>query len=151
DFAGRVDALLWTMTAVTGIVAAGIFMLIVTFCVRYRRARRIERHPSSGASASARNRALEFVWITVPLLVFLAFYARGARLYYAYASAPAGPLEIYVVAKQWMWKLEQPNGRREINQLHVPRGTAVRLVMTSQDVIHSFYVPALRIKHDVLP
>ncbi len=87
----------------------------------------------------------------IPLLIFLGFYVWGARLYFAYASTPTDPLEVYVVAKQWIWTLEHRNGRREINILHVPRGSPVRLIMTSQDVIHSFFVPALRIKRDVLP
>jgi cytochrome c oxidase subunit 2 len=151
DFAGRVDTLLWTMTAVTGLVAVGIVVLIIAFSLRYRRARQANRHLSDASSGTVRNRRLEIAWIGTPLLIFLAFYVWGARLYFDYETAPANPMEIYVVAKQWMWTLEQPNGRREINELHVPIGRPVKLVMTSQDVIHSFYVPALRIKHDVLP
>jgi cytochrome c oxidase subunit 2 len=150
-FAGHVDTLLWTMTAVTGVVAVGIAILIVAFSLRYRRSRQVNRHPADPASAAARNRRLEIAWIGIPLLIFLGFYVWGARLYFDYETAPANPMEIYVVGKQWMWTMEQPNGRREINELHVPRGRPVKLVMTSQDVIHSFYVPALRIKHDVLP
>lgn len=151
DFAAHVDTLLWTMTAVTGFVAVTIMVLIVAFSLRYRRSRRVNRQQPDPASMAARNRRLEIAWIGIPLLIFLGFYVWGARLYFDYETSPANPLQIYVVAKQWMWTLEQPNGRREINELHVPRGRPVRLVMTSQDVIHSFYVPALRIKHDVLP
>jgi cytochrome c oxidase subunit 2 len=78
-------------------------------------------------------------------------YVWGANLYFQYARPPSQTLEIYVLAKQWMWKVEHGNGRREINELHVPRGQDIKLVMTSQDVIHSFYLPAFRVKHDVLP
>jgi cytochrome c oxidase subunit II len=148
-FADQVDFLLWTMTGVTGFVAVAVFIFMVTFSVRYRRAAHVDR--SLDATASGRNRILEVTWITVPLLIFLAFFVWAAWLYFKYENPPRGALEIYVVAKQWMWKLEHTNGRREINELHVPRGRVVKLVMTSQDVIHSFFVPAFRIKRDVLP
>jgi cytochrome c oxidase subunit II len=150
-FAGRVDTLLWSMTAVTGIVAASIFLLIIVFSLRYRRGRGADRHVLPAPTAQVSSRRLEIAWTSVPLLIFMAFYVWGARLYFDYATAPAKALEIYVVAKQWVWTLEHSNGRREINELHVPRGEPIRLVMISQDVIHSFYIPALRIKHDVLP
>ncbi|MFO1465675.1 MAG: cytochrome c oxidase subunit II [Steroidobacteraceae bacterium] len=148
-FAGRVDTLLFTVTAVTGAVAIAITVTIIVFSLRYRRSRTAPRQAPPGASGSSRR--LEIAWIGIPLLVFMSFYVWGARLYFDYARAPAKSLEIYVVAKQWMWELEHRNGRREINTLHVPRGAPVRLIMTSQDAIHSFFVPGLRIKHDVLP
>ena len=151
DFAGRVDVLFWAMTGTTGAVALAIFVVIVWFSIRFRRAAVVDRTLSELATGQGRNHVLEILWITVPLLIFLAFYVWAAWLYFAYDNPPARPLEVYVVAKQWMWKLEQPNGRREINELHVPRGRGVKLVMTSQDVIHSFYVPAFRIKRDVVP
>ena len=151
DFAARSDALFWAMTATTGAVAVGIFILLTWFSIRFRRGTAVNRSLTRSASGAERNSALEILWITVPLLIFLCFYVWGAWLYLRYETAPTNPLQIYVVAKQWMWKLEQPNGRREINELHLPRNRAVKLVMTSQDVIHSFYVPAFRLKRDVLP
>lgn len=151
DFAARVDVLFWAMTGTTGAVAVGIFILLICFSIRFRRAAAVNRTLNESASGERCNRTLEIVWITVPLLIFLAFYVWAAWLYFGYETPPSRPLQIYVVAKQWMWKLEQPNGRREINELHVPRGRGVKLVMTSQDVIHSFYVPAFRIKRDVVP
>jgi len=87
----------------------------------------------------------------VPLGIAMVMFGWGAYLYLANARAPAGSNEIYVIAKQWMWKIQHPEGAREINELHVPTGVPIRLVMTSEDVIHSFYVPAFRIKQDVLP
>ena len=150
-FARQVDVLFWTMTGVTGAVAIGIFALLTWFAIRYRRSARVDRTLDLGASGQERNHILEAVWIGVPLVIFMAFYVWAAKLFFNYATPRPGALQIYVVAKQWMWKLEQPNGRREIDELHVPRGRAVELVMTSQDVIHSFYVPALRIKRDVVP
>ena len=149
-FAGKVDALLWTMTAVTGFVAVSIITLMVLFSVRYRRAATVDRRIGP-ATIGVGNHWLEITWICVPLAIFVAFYVWGARLYFDYENPPLAPLEIDIVAKQWMWKLEQPNGRREINELHVPRGRPVKLVLSSQDVIHSFYVPAFRVKRDVVP
>ena len=151
DFAARVDVLFWAMTAVTGAVGVGIFILLICFSIRFRRGAALNRIAHASAPGEQRNPVLEIIWITVPLLIFLAFYAWGAWLYFGYETPPSRPLQMYVVAKQWIWTLEQPNGRREINELHVPRGRGVKLVMTSQDVIHSFYVPAFRIKRDVVP
>jgi cytochrome c oxidase subunit 2 len=149
ELAARVDALLWSVTAVTASVAVAIIVLLVTFCIRYRRAATVDR--TMRDAAGEHRRWLEITWITVPFLVFLAFFFWGARLYFSYENPPSRPLQIYVVARQWMWKIEHASGAREINELHVPRGRPVKLVMTSQDVIHSFYVPAFRVKRDVVP
>jgi hypothetical protein len=81
----------------------------------------------------------------------LTFFIWGAVIYFKERTPPADSTEVYVVAKQWMWKIEHMEGQREINELHVPVGQNVKLIMTSQDVIHSFFVPAFRIKQDVLP
>jgi cytochrome c oxidase subunit II len=149
-FAGKVDSLLWTLTAVTGLVAVAIVSLMIIFSVRYRRATTVDRRISD-ATTGVGNHWLEATWICVPLAIFVGFYFWGARLYFDYETPPPAPLEFDVVAKQWMWKLEQPNGRREINELHVPRGRPIKLILSSQDVIHSFYVPAFRVKRDVVP
>jgi cytochrome c oxidase subunit II len=150
-YAHHVDTLFWSMTAVTGTVALGVIILMVTFCIRYRKAARSDRTLDETPAGKHRQHLLEIAWITIPLLIFVVFFVWAARLYFDYEVSPEHPLEIYVVAKQWMWKLEHPNGRREINELHVPRGRVIKLVMTSQDVIHSFYMPAFRIKRDVVP
>lgn len=126
---------------------AGIFIaLIVIFCYRYRKSAKVNRDnaPSSG-------RGLEVAWTIAPLLVFLGLFAWSAREYAMQFHIPQNALQISVVAKQWMWKAEHPNGRREINELHIPINTPVKLIMTSQDVIHSFFVPAFRNKRDVVP
>ena len=149
DYAARTDTLFWTITGTTAAVAVGIFILLAWFSIRFRRGAPAERvRPTTSGKG---NSVLEIVWITVPLVVFLGFYVWAARLYLGYGHPPSRSLQVYVVAKQWMWTLEQPSGRREINELHVPRAQAVTLIMTSQDVIHSFYVPAFRVKQDVLP
>jgi cytochrome c oxidase subunit II len=97
------------------------------------------------------QRRIELTWIFVPLALFLAAFVWAADLYFDHFAAPAGAQPVFIVARQWMWKVEHPDGRREINELHVARGTPVKLIMTSQDVIHSFFVPAFRVKQDVLP
>ena len=149
ELAGHVDALLWTVTAITAGVAVAIIVLLVTFSIRYRRAAAVDR--TMRDAAGEHRHWLEIIWIGVPFLIFLGFFFWGARLYFFYERPPSSSLQIYVVARQWMWKIEHASGAREINELHVPRGRPVKLVMTSQDVIHSFYVPAFRVKRDVVP
>ncbi len=144
--AGRVDLLFLFLVAVAGFFSVLIFTLVLIFAIRYRR--RVSNQTAVQIHGST---ALEIVWTVIPLALTMVMFGWGAALYLRNARAPSGSLEIYVVAKQWMWKLQHPEGNREINELHVPSGVPIRLVMTSEDVIHSFYVPAFRIKQDVLP
>jgi len=122
-----------------------IFTMIVIFALRFRRRRGVEAEQIEGSTA------LEITWSVVPLGIFMVIFAWGAIIYFKERTPPRGATEVYVVAKQWMWKLEHEEGLREINELHVPVGRDVKMIMTSQDVIHSFYIPAFRIKQDVLP
>jgi cytochrome c oxidase subunit 2 len=94
---------------------------------------------------------LEAMWIVVPALLALAMFSWGAVVYVDYRRAPQDTLDVYVIGKQWMWKVQQPNGRREINELHVPTGRNIKLILASEDVIHDFFVPAFRVKMDVVP
>lgn len=94
---------------------------------------------------------LETAWMVVPLILAMGMFAWGAVVYVDYRTTPKDTLDIYVIGKQWMWKLQQPNGLREINELHVPVGRNVRLILASEDVIHDFFVPAFRVKMDVVP
>ena len=94
---------------------------------------------------------MEVTWSIIPLFIFIFLFGWGARLYLRESEVPANATEIHVIGKQWMWKIEHVQGKREINELHVPVGQRVKLVMTSQDVIHSFFIPSFRIKEDVLP
>jgi len=144
--APKVDYLFLFLILASGAVALLVFLLITIFAVRYRR-----RSPDEVGADIEGSPMLEIFWTVTPLLIFLAMFVWGAVLYFERSRPPDGAIQIYVVAKQWMWKLQHREGPREINELHVPVGVAVRLVMTSQDVIHSFYVPAFRIKQDVLP
>jgi cytochrome c oxidase subunit 2 len=144
--AGRVDALLYFLLSVSAFFALLICVLIVVFAIKYRRRSEDERPaPILG------DLRLETFWTVVPLALGMVMFVWGARLYSITYDPPANALEITVVAKQWMWKVQHPEGRSEIDELHVPLGRPVKLVMTSQDVIHDFFVPAFRVKKDVLP
>ncbi|MFQ5983180.1 MAG: cytochrome c oxidase subunit II, partial [Woeseiaceae bacterium] len=144
--AGRVDALYYFLVAVAVFFTILIFVLIIYFAIKYRRRAEGER-----AQPVADNLRLEIVWTVIPLVIVMVSFAWGARLYFTMSRPPADALEISVVGKQWMWKLQHPTGQREIDELHVPVGRPVKLTMASEDVIHSFYVPAFRIKMDVVP
>jgi cytochrome c oxidase subunit 2 len=144
--ASRVDTLYFLEIGIAVFFTAIVCTFILTLAVRYRHGSNAKRHAPPTVS-----RLLEAVWIGVPLLLGILMFAGGAVLYFDAYEAPSDALEISVVAKQWMWKVQHAEGRSEINELHLPLGRPVRLSMTSQDVIHSFYVPAFRVKQDVLP
>ena len=141
----RVDALYLFLIAVTSAVTLMVLVLVLVFIFKYRHT----KHPV--AEQVVGSIPLELTWSLLPLGIFFIFFAWGASIYVAEAKPPKDSLEIYVVAKQWMWKLQHENGVREINTLHVPMDRDVRLTMISQDVIHSFWVPEFRVKADVLP
>src|SRR5579872_1519621 len=143
--ARNVDALYVFLVLIAGFMSAAIFTMILIFAMRYRRRAGVQAEQIEGSTA------LEITWSVVPLGIFMVIFAWGAVIYFQERTPPRGANEVYVVAKQWMWKLEHEEGQREINELHVPVGRDVKLIMTSQDVIHSFYIPAFRIKQDVLP
>jgi cytochrome c oxidase subunit II len=144
--AGQVDALVLFLFAVSGAIVLAIFTCIVVFCVRYRR-----RPGNEFGQRIAHSGRIEFAWTVIPAVLAMVPFVWGATLYLQEAQPPADAIEVYIVAKQWMWKTQQPDGQAEINALHVPVGQAVKLTMTSQDVIHSFSVPAFRLKADVVP
>jgi cytochrome c oxidase subunit 2 len=143
--AGSVDALFIFLLTLCGFMALAIFTMIIVFAIRYR------RRPGHQAEQIEGSDALEFTWTFIPFGIFLFIFVWGAYIYFQERTPPQGAAEVYTVAKQWMWKFQHVEGQREINELHVPVGRDVRMIMTSQDVIHSFYVPAFRIKQDVLP
>lgn len=144
--AGPIDALYFYLVAVTAVFTILIFGLIVVFAVKYRR-----RRPDQRADHVPTDLRLEFVWMAVPFALTMVMFVWGADVFHGVYRPPSDALDVYVVGKQWMWKVQHPDGRREINELHVPVGRPVRLTLTSEDVIHSFYVPAFRLKRDVLP
>ncbi len=144
--AGRVDALYFYLLAVSAFFATLIALLVIIFAIKYRR--RSEAELPRGIEGSLK---LEVAWSVIPLIIALSFFFWGAKLFFAMNRPPNDALEVYVVGKQWMWKIQHADGQREINELHVPVNRAVRLTMTSEDVIHDFFVPAFRMKKDVLP
>src|SRR5579864_1276312 len=145
SMAGNVDALFIFLLIVSGLMTLLIFIAIVYFAARYRYRKGVPAEQIEGSTP------LELSWTLIPLGVFLVIFAWGAVVYFKSRTPPGDSTEVYVVAKQWMWKLEHAEGQREINELHVPVGRDVKLIMTSQDVIHSFFVPAFRMKQDVVP
>jgi cytochrome c oxidase subunit 2 len=144
--APRVDALYFFLVAVSVFFSVLIASLILYFTVRYRR----HGEHQIGAPIEG-NLALEVLWCVIPLGISIIVFVWGASIYFSMATPPAGALNIYVVAKQWMWKFQHIDGQSEINELHVPVGRPVRLTMTSEDVIHDLFVPAFRVKTDVIP
>jgi cytochrome c oxidase subunit 2 len=143
--ANRTDALMIFMLAVTGFFTVMIFTLIFIFAMKFRRS----KHPV--AAHIEGSNALEAIWTLIPFGIFMVMFVWSASIYMTWAQPPPDAEEIFVVGKQWMWKFQHPEGQREIDQLHVPLGRAVRLTMISQDVIHSLFLPEFRVKQDVLP
>ncbi len=143
--AGSVDALYIFLLIVCGLMTLLIFITLVYFAARYRARKGVPAEQIEGSIP------LELTWSIIPFAVFMVIFLWGAVVYFRGHTPPRDSTEVYVVAKQWMWKLEHAEGQREINELHVPVGQDVKLIMTSQDVIHSFFVPAFRMKQDVLP
>ena len=145
-FAPDVDHLLYFLMAVAVFFTVVIFGAIFYFAIRYRRRseQELPRHVHTGL-------ALEIVWSVIPFGLTMIMFTWGAAIFFRESRPPDDALSIYVVGKQWMWKMQHMEGQREINELHVPLGRAIKLTMTSEDVIHSFFVPAFRTKQDVVP
>jgi cytochrome c oxidase subunit 2 len=144
--ARQVDLLYFALLGICGIVLVGLLLVMLLFLFKYRRGK-----PARRARSPLPTTPFELTWTFIPLLIFMGFFTWGAVVYNDQQTIPPGALEINVVGKQWMWKLQHPTGQREINELHVPVGQVVKLILASQDVIHSFYIPAFRIKQDVVP
>jgi cytochrome c oxidase subunit 2 len=144
--APRVDWLYLYLVANAAFFTALICVLILFFAIRYRRGAKVSR---SGAPIG--NLGLEILWAFIPLMIMLVSFGWGTSLFLDAHQPPDGAMEVSVVGKQWMWKVQHSAGRREINELHVPVGQPVRVRLISEDVIHSFFVPAFRVKQDALP
>jgi cytochrome c oxidase subunit 2 len=146
SISAEVDQLLFFLLAVAAFFTVVIFAAILFFAIRYRRRSDNELpRPIHGSIP------LEIVWSVIPFGLSMVMFTWGASVFFRERRPPDNALPIYVVAKQWMWKLQHPEGQREINELHIPVGRPVKLTMTSEDVIHSFFVPAFRTKQDVVP
>jgi cytochrome c oxidase subunit 2 len=146
--AHRVDHFFLFLTIVCGSVGLFVAVLLISFAVRYRRR---PGDPVSPPAKTPPKPKLELFWTLTPLAIFMVMFVWGAELYFDAYRAPDDSAVIYGVGKQWMWKFQHPEGQREINELHVQVGTPIKIVLTSEDVIHSFYVPDFRVHMDVLP
>lgn len=144
--AGQVDYLYYFLLAISLFFAALIFFLIYLFAVKYRR-----RSEDEVPKEIPGLLKLELLWSVIPFILTMVVFAWGATLYFDAYTPPKSAMEIYVVGKQWMWHIQHPTGQREINEIHVPVGQPVKLTMATEDVIHSFYIPAFRLKKDVVP
>lgn len=146
SFAAEVDQLYAFLWGISGVMTILIGVLILFFAIRYRRGSNADR-----TETESHFFFMEAIWIIGPFAIMMVMFFWGAKLFFTQTRAPANSLEITGVGKQWMWKFQHPEGRREINDLHVPLGQPIRMRLISEDVIHSVYVPAFRQKQDVLP
>jgi cytochrome c oxidase subunit II len=159
--AGQVDALYFFIVGITVLICTVTAILLIYFAIRYRRRAVDEVPPVILGSLK-----LELIWTIIPLIIVLCMFAWSVRVYFAFAVAPADAVEIYVTGRQWMWKVQHPDGQREAvgyfaqedpsvategSEMHVPVGQPVKIILTSEDVIHSFFIPDFRVKQDALP
>jgi cytochrome c oxidase subunit 2 len=145
-YSGDVDALYFYISGVTVFFTLLISFVIIFFVIKYRR-----RNPFEIPRPIEGSTKLETLWSVIPLLIAMSIFFWGAKVYFAQYRPPKNAVEVYVVGKQWMWKFQHATGQREINELHIPVGRKVRLIMATEDVIHDVFVPAFRIKADVVP
>ncbi len=146
SIAAQIDALFLVLTGLSLAFAVPVVIFLIFFAVRYRQGRQVDRSKRIYESFK-----VEFAWSFIPFMLGMTIFGWGAFVYYNYATAPEDTLDIYVIGKQWMWHVQHPSGKSEIKDLHIPVNRPVKLIMTSQDVIHSYFIPAFRIKQDVLP
>jgi cytochrome c oxidase subunit 2 len=146
SISGEVNFFFILMVVVCGIVATAIAVFLIYSAIRYHRRRANEMGDQTRTNVPA-----EIAWTVIPFVAFMGMFGWGSKLYFDIERPPDDAISMYVVAKQWMWKVQHPEGQREIDELHIPVGMPVKLTMTSEDVIHSFFVPAFRTKQDVLP
>jgi cytochrome c oxidase subunit 2 len=145
--AARTDTIFLLLLGLAVAIILLVLALVITFAIRYRRGSKAER----GELPSVVSREFEIGWTAATLFIFLFLFWWAGSAELSALVPPKGALEVHIVAKQWMWKAQHANGAREINELHVPIHVPVRLVLSSEDVIHSFFVPAFRMKKDVVP
>jgi cytochrome c oxidase subunit II len=144
--AASVDALYFFMVAVTAFFSVLIAAAVIIFAIRFRRRAEAEvGHPSHGSLV------LELTWTVIPLGIAMVMFVWGATVYFKLAAAPNDAMDVYVIGKRWMWKMQHVTGQKEINELHVPVNQPMKLIIGSEDVIHSFYIPAFRVKMDAVP
>lgn len=145
QLAPQADALFFFLVLISLVGLTVVVLLIVGFSVLYSK----KRHPE--AVQIEGSTLLETTWTIIPLGLFLIVFVWGALIYFRVYTPPANAMNIYVVGKQWMWKVEHPGGQHEIDALHIPTGVPIQLTLISQDVFHSFSIPAFRVKREAIP
>jgi len=140
------DLLYAFIVAVCAFFTVLVAALVVYFTVKYRR-----RNPDDVGADIHGSLSLELTWTFIPFVLSLVMFAWGASLFFRLATPPANAMELFVVGKQWMWKVQHPEGVREINEMHVPIGRPVRITLGSEDVLHDYSIPAFRVKMDAVP
>ncbi|MBI5707531.1 MAG: cytochrome c oxidase subunit II [Armatimonadetes bacterium] len=146
EFAKPYDSIFFATTALTVFFIVVVVIMITVFVIRYRHGVKADR-----SNAPTSHMLLEITWTAVPFILAMGMFFWSSYLFVQQRIPPKDAQEIYVIGKQWMWHIQHPNGIRENNELHVPVGKDIKLVMIAQDVIHSFYIPAFRMKQDVVP
>jgi cytochrome c oxidase subunit 2 len=146
DLAPEIDALMAAEMGFSVFFCALIFLVLFVFAIKYKRKSEADRPPHIHGSL-----IIELAWTLIPFVMILGFFVWGTHIYFKAYSAHPNALEIFVTGKQWMWKVQHPQGPREINEMHLPVGKTVKMTMISEDVIHSYYIPAFRLKKDVIP
>lgn len=146
SIARDVDYLYFFILAVSSFFAVLVSGLVVYFAVKYRR-----RHPDEVGADIHGSIALELLWTVIPFILAMVMFVWGAEVYFRIARPPADSMEVFVVGKQWMWKVQHPEGVREINELHVPVNRNVKITLGSEDVLHDYFIPAFRVKMDAVP
>ena len=144
--ARQTDYLYWALISISVATMAVVFGPIIIFLFKYRRGKKADRSP-----VHLPEMKIEIAWTIIPMIIFTGLFAWGTDVFWNIERPPANAMEIDVLGKQWMWKIQHPEGKREIDELHLPLGRSVKLLMASQDVIHSFFLPEFRIKQDVVP
>ncbi len=145
-FAWQVDYLYFYLIAISVFFTVGIVAAIIYFAIKYR-----EKEPFATPKEIHGSIPLELFWSFVPFVLSMTIFLGGAWIYFHQYTMPADAMEIFVVGKQWMWKVQHATGQREINELHIPAGRKIVLTMTTEDVLHDFFIPAFRTKADVVP
>lgn len=146
SFASEVDALYLFIVAVSAFFTVAVSAAVVFFAFRYRR-----KHPEEIGAHIEGSLPLELLWSIIPTIISMVMFAWGAKLFYEIRRPPAEAMQIYAVGKQWMWKFQHTGGQREINELHVPVGRPIKVLVTSEDVLHDLYFPSFRTKIDAIP
>src|SRR5918999_110816 len=144
--ASRVDNLYFFLVALTIFFSTLIALLVIVFAVKYHRT-----HPAQVGAPITGSVPLEMMWSIVPFGISMFIFVWAANVFFDLQRPPDQTMQIYAVGKRWMWKFQHIDGQREINELHVPVGRPVKVLMTSEDVIHDLYFPSFRVKADVIP